>query len=555
MLNHFALLAVFFVRNSLAFLCFWEIMTLSAFLMVIFEYHKMETLKAGMNYLIQSHISIIILTLGFIWVYASTGSFDFSAITGYCLTGGKEAALLLFLIFFIGFAIKAGFVPFHTWLPHAHPAAPSHVSGLMSGVIIKSGIYGILRMLLLIPDNLMIIGYIILLISIVTSVYGVMLATVQHNIKRLLAYHSIENIGIIGIGIALGTLGKGLHNPYLAFAGFTGALLHTLNHSLFKSLLFFASGSIFQRLHTLDIEKMGGLIKKMPRTALLFLIAALAICGLPPFNGFISEFLIYSGLFRAVSGPSSSVIILGIIGLALTGGLALVCFTKAFGIIFLGTRRSNSPAEIGEISGAALFPKYMIALLMVTIGLFPWIFFRILQKPVGLFVPLSSSDSFIGLTAIMQKISLSVWIMVLLVVVIYFIRKALTRRVVVTTGPTWGCGYAKTTPVLQYTAGSFVRSYAKLIRPVVIMKKSEDKIQGINPEPIQIKTYYSDKIETGLVDWPVRNLKGFLGRFKFLQNGSVQFYVLYGVVFIGISIIIPLIINTIQYFAQLLKQI
>ena len=263
-LNHFAMIGIFCVQNMLGFLCIWEMMTISAFLMIIFEHGKMEILKAGINYLIQAHISITFLTLGFIWVSSYIGSYDFNAIAEYTLSAHPALSFLLFLCFFIGFGIKAGFVPFHTWLPHAHPAAPSHVSGIMSGVIIKLGIFGILRILLLIKINYTEVGYTILVISVISGVYGVMLAIIQHNVKKLLAYHSIENIGIIGIGIGLGCLGLGTNNPFLIFAGFAGALLHTLNHSLFKSLLFYVAGTVYQATHTMDIEKLGGLIKKMP---------------------------------------------------------------------------------------------------------------------------------------------------------------------------------------------------------------------------------------------------------------------------------------------------
>ena len=364
-LNQSAIIGIYFIQHSLAFLCVWELMALSAFLLVIFEHGRMETLKAGINYLIQSHISIVFLTLGFIWVYTSTGSFDFSAISQYSFSESKEAGLLLFLAFFIGFAIKAGFVPFHTWLPHAHPAAPSHISGVMSGVIIKTGIYGILRMLMLIHENYLVLGYIILIFSVITGIYGVMLAIVQHNLKKLLAYHSIENIGIIGIGIGIGALGTGLGYPLMAFAGYAGALLHTLNHSLFKSMLFYSTGNIYQSTHSVNIERMGGLIKKMPRTALMFLLASLAICGLPPFNGFISEFLIYSGLYGALGTSSNStiIIILSISGLALIGGLALFCFTKAFGIVFLGTARHSHSHSAREADPKALLPELYDCLL------------------------------------------------------------------------------------------------------------------------------------------------------------------------------------------------
>ena len=243
-LVQFALIGICAVQNGFIFLLFWELMALSVFLLVIFEHQKPETIKAGLNYIVQSHISIVFIMLGFLYVAFKTGKFDFDAIRDFSDQQNILAGTALFLCFFIGFAIKAGFVPFHTWLPYAHPAAPSHVSGIMSGVVIKIGIYGILRMLLLIKTDYATIGYIILFISIFTGIYGVMLATIQHDLKKLLAYHSIENIGIIGIGIGIGCIGLGSTNKWMAILGFSGALLHTLNHSLFKSLLFFSAGNV-----------------------------------------------------------------------------------------------------------------------------------------------------------------------------------------------------------------------------------------------------------------------------------------------------------------------
>ncbi len=338
-LAHTALISVCSIQNSLVFLIAWEIMALSAFLLVIFESYSAKTLKAGINYLIQSHISILLLTLGFIWVFYKTNSFDFNAIQDFANSTTAFGGLVLMICFFIGFGIKAGFVPFHTWLPLAHPAAPAHISGVMSGVIIKIGIYGILRMIFLIKTDYLAIGYFILFISIISGIYGVMLAILQHNLKKLLAYHSIENIGIIGIGIGLGCIGMGTGNNILSILGFSGALLHTLNHSLFKSLLFYGAGNIYQSVHTVNIEQLGGLGKNMKQTAFLFLIASLAICGLPPFNGFISEFIIYSGIFNGIHNATFlnlMFLIFSIFGLVLIGGLAILCFTKAFGTIFLG---------------------------------------------------------------------------------------------------------------------------------------------------------------------------------------------------------------------------
>jgi hydrogenase-4 component B len=557
-LNHFAMIGIFCVQNMLGFLCVWEVMALTSFLMIIFEHEKMEILKAGINYLIQAHISITFLTLAFIWVSSHTGSYDFNAIVDYTAYAHPALCFLLFLCFFIGFAIKAGFVPFHTWLPHAHPAAPSHVSGVMSGVIIKLGIFGILRMLLLIKVNYTDVGYTILVISVISGVYGVMLAIIQHNVKKLLAYHSIENIGIIGIGIGLGCLGLGMNNSFLVFAGFAGALLHTLNHSLFKSVLFYIAGTVYQATHTMDIEKLGGLIKKMPKTATLFLIASLAICGLPPFNGFISEFLIYSGLFNGIAvNPISSgtILVSALFGLVLIGGMAMLCFTKAFGVIFLGTERHSYPVSIQEPEFSRLFPKYMVALFILAIGLLPQLFIRVLAPVVSLFSGTTTtgvSGSFINT---MQTVGLSALAFIVVCIIVYFVKRKMTVAKKITISTTWGCGYAAPTPRLQYTANSFVRSYRKLIRPLLMMNKSEGIITDVFPESIHSETHPYDRFEAVFIDRPLRVLKKFMGRFDFLQNGSEQFYILYGVVFIILLITIPILIDAVVYLTKLFKQV
>lgn len=558
-INHFAMIGIYCLQNSFAFLCVWEIMAITSFLLIIFEHHKMETLKAGINYLIQSHISIMFMTIGFIWINSFTGSFDFNAITKYTSSVSPAVSFVLFLFFFIAFAIKAGFVPFHTWLPYAHPAAPAHVSGMMSGVLIKLGIYGILRILLLIKGDYLVMGYFILTISVITGVYGVMLAIIQHNIKKLLAYHSIENIGIIGIGIGLGCIGLGLNNAYLVFAGFAGAMLHTLNHSLFKSLLFYVSGTIYQATHTINIERLGGLIKKMPQTATLFLIAALAICGLPPFNGFISEFLIYSGLFKGIAGgelTATAFIVSSILGMVIIGGMAMLCFTKAFGIIFLGNERHLLPATVKEPEFGKLFPKYLIAILIIFIGVVPQFFVSIVSEPAELFIGGAISPTqpmeFIGT---LQSVSIAAVVFILLSLTVFWIKNRTTKSVKIVFEPTWNCGYTAPTAKLQYTANSFVRSFRKLIHPMLMMNKKEGVIKAVFPKTIYSETHPYDRIELVLIDIPLLYLKGFIGRFKFLQNGNSQFYILYGVLFIFIIITFPLLVNAVIYVIELIKQI
>ncbi len=558
---HISLIAICSVQNAMVFLIGWELMAVSAFILVIFEHYKADTLKAGINFLIQSHVSIVFLMLGFMYVAFKTGSYDFSAIAGFSHQQTAMAGTVLFMIFFIGFAIKAGFVPFHTWLPHAHPVAPSHVSGVMSGVVIKIGIYGILRMVLLINADYSTIGYIILFISIISGVYGVALAIIQHNLKKLLAYHSIENIGIIGIGIGIGCIGLGTANELMATLGFMGALLHTLNHSLFKSLLFYSAGNVYQSAHTMNIERLGGIIKQMPYTAFLFLISALAICGLPPLNGFISEFLIYGGIYDwLMSAGLISLIIItfSILGLVMIGGLAIFCFTKAFSIVFLGSNRSNPEIRTAEMSFWQLFPMYMAAAFMIFIGLFPSVFLNLLKQPAGLFtrdIVFNPNMPQIGTLDSFQTIN---WVsagFILFILAVWGIRKLVNRSKIITMAQTWGCGYCLTSSKIQYTANSFARSYTKLAKPMLFIEKEETAITGIFPSGKHFETHPYDNIERILIDIPIKKIAAIREWFVFLQNGHLQRYILYGIIFIASVIVIPILIESILTVLQFLNHL
>lgn len=551
------------VQNALVFLFAWETMALSVVLLVIFEHYKHNTIKAGLNYIIQSHLVIVFLSLGFIWVASRMNSFDFNAISQFSSTCPYITSIALFICFFIGFAFKAGFVPFHTWLPYAHPAAPAHVSGVMSGVVIKIGIYGILRMILLIKTNYIIIGFIILFISVVSGVYGVMLAIIQHNLKKLLAYHSIENIGIIGIGIGLGTIGIGTNNHILTVFGFAGGLLHVLNHSLFKSLLFYGTGNVYQAIHTVNIEKLGGLVKRMPHTSVLFLVAALAICGFPPFNGFISEFLIYSGLFKGlIGGHLVSVLsfLFSIFGLVLIGGLALLCFTKAFGSVFLGNTSDSSLHQPAEANIGKLIPMYMAMGLIVAIGLFPVFFLQLLTGPIKLYTDKLYTTNeglqpVFNIAYIMKYIGWCALGFIALAGIVFLFRKRITAQKSITIASTWGCGYVGNTTKMQYTASSFVRTYRKLAEPLLSIHKEKKEIKNIFPKYGGHEIHPYDKIEKWLIDVPLRQIKYFFGIFRFLQNGNPQYYVLYGIVFITLVIGLPFLFDAFHLLIHFINQL
>jgi hydrogenase-4 component B len=549
------------IQNSLVMLVIWEIMALSSFIAIIFESYKTETLKAGINFLIQSHVCILFLTFAFMWVKVKTGSFDFEAITTYTASQPAIIGFGLFVFFFIGFGIKAGFVPFHTWLPKAHPAAPAHISGIMSGVIIKIGIFGMLRMLMLIKTDMITVGYFVLFMSTVTGVYGVALAIIQHNLKKLLAYHSIENIGIIGIGIGIGCLGLGYHNQLLAVTGFGGALLHTLNHSLFKSLLFYSAGNVYQAKHTMDIEAMGGLLKEMPRTGYLFLIGSLAICGLPPFNGFISEFFIYSGLFDGLYANQFLVnlfLLFVIFGMVMIGGLALICFTKAFGIVFLGTPRVKTAHAAFKETRTRIFPMYFIAGFILFIGLFPIVLKTPLLSIVGLYQPVCGPVGRLQAETIFTNISVVGWFslgFIALTGFLYLVRYLATRQRQQDVDTTWGCGYIGDTGKMQYTASSFIRSYRKLVEPLLFVKKEKSEAVGLYPQKVKQYTHPGDKLERWLLDRPIHFLRTVLSRFTFLQNGNIQAYILYGFIFIGATILIPLLISKFSTLMSFLNQL
>ena len=345
----YAMLGVVTSEGGFSFLFFWELMTVASFLLILFDAERREVRRAALAYVIMMHVGFALLLIGFVRLDSVCGSADFALLGEYFRT---QPALPLFVVFLAGFGMKAGMFPMHVWLPEAHPAAPSHVSALMSGVMIKTGVYGILRVTAQIADlpTLRTAGLILLVAGIVTGLWGVILAAAQNDVKRLLAYSSIENIGIVLIGLGIAALGKSSGNQLAAICGLSGALLHTLNHSLFKSLLFFGAGNILSQTHTTSLDALGGLGRHMPVTGLLFLAGTTAICALLPLNGFVSELLIYLGMLDGIaSGSDVLASAAGLAALALIGGVVILAFTKLYGTVFLGAPRTHEVAEASEV--------------------------------------------------------------------------------------------------------------------------------------------------------------------------------------------------------------
>ena len=542
-----SMVMVCMVQHSIVFIAAWEVMSLSSLFLVLFDYTNPRVLKAGINYLVQMHISVVLLTVAFIWVWFKTGTFDFRGISEYF---GTEVNIWLFLVFFTGFGLKSGFLGMHTWLPQAHPAAPSHISGVMSGVIVKMGIYGIFRVITYLKADYLILGEIILTLSLLTGLFGIMNAAVHRDFKKLLAYCTIENIGIIGIGIGLGLIGISAREPLLSFFGFGGALLHVLNHSLFKSLLFFSAGSVYRQTHTRDMDKLGGLIRKMPKSAAFFLIGSIAIGGIPPLNGFISEFMIYCGIMTGINSAGIAQITLMILtfaGLSVIGGISILTFTKTFGTIFLGSPRQNLKHEPTEVSFLMLLPQYIIISVMMIIAFVPGYFISILGTMLNNSILLDFQIDVVtisGYTGIMKNISLASFLFLLIVVFIFIIRKALLRDKKEENSSTWGCGYTAPDPKMQYTGKSFSKSFGKLLNFMIIEKKGYTEISRDEtfPESRKYRSFYLDIIENKIIEPFVLLLIRFINIFQFIQNGKIQAYVIYGIVFI-LAIFLGTVLN------------
>jgi len=367
-----SMLGVVTSANAFAFLFFWELMSLTSWQLILTEVKDKTTTEAARFYFFMTHFGFVFILLFFLIVTDGNLDIDFKQMKN--IAGAFAYPTLLFFFLILGFLSKAGAVPLHVWLPYAHPAAPSPVSALMSGVMLKIAIYGMFRLMfdVLYPWPLE-WGVFILVIGSLSSLIGVLYALSEHDIKALLANHSIENIGIILIGFGMGMIFSTLHLEKLSSFAFLAALFHTFNHMSFKSLLFMGAGSLLHRTHTKDIESYGGLIKSMPVTAYTFLLASVSISALPPTNGFLSEWMIFQSMLGSSHIDNMSLklaIPFAIFALALTSGLAIACFVKAYGITFLGLYRSANAKHAKEVNGMMQAGLIMISFVVVSLMLF-----------------------------------------------------------------------------------------------------------------------------------------------------------------------------------------
>jgi hydrogenase-4 component B len=537
---------VFSAANAFFFLVAWELMALTAYCLVSFEHEKPEARRAGVLYFIMSHVGTGCLILAFLLLFQGAGDYNFAnfhLVGAKLAPGQRDAAFLLFLF---GFGVKAGIVPLHIWLPEAHPVAPSNASALLSGVLIKTGIYGLARVLfdfMGTPPNWW--GVTVLTIGTVSAVLGVLYALMEHDLKRLLAYHSIENIGIIlmGLGAALMFLHTG--HPLLATLALIAGLYHTINHAIFKALLFLGAGAVLHATHTRNMEEMGGLIKRMPKTALCFLIGAVAISALPPLNGFVSEWLTYQALLQGFGTTESLVRLMFPLSgamLALTGALAAACFVKAFGITFLAQPRSEHAAQAREASPTMVAGMGLLSVACIFLGLFPTTFISLfdpltqqltgqvlseqLSRPGELVPVLGTAPDWGGTVSTLGITLMGICLLPVPLVLWFFFG----RRARVRIGPTWDCGLRGLTPQMEYTATGFSKPIRMIFKALFRPRREVQREYDYSPyfaKTLRFESHIEEAFVTRIYRPLNRTILRLSRRMLALQAGSIQAYLIY----------------------------
>jgi hydrogenase-4 component B len=547
-----SMILVVMARNALTFLALWEAMSLASYFLVMTENDNHKTQRAGWLYFVMAHAGFACLLIGFLFLSRATGSMEFAGWQAGSGTLSNTTRNLIFVVLSLGFGSKAGVIPLHIWLPEAHPAAPSHVSALMSGVMIKLGIYGLIRAgfdwLGAGPSWW---GGALLVVGTVSAVLGVLYAMVDPDLKRLLAYSSVENIGIILLGVGAAMLFRTYQLPALAALALVASLYHTLNHAVFKSLLFMGAGAVLHAAHTRNMEEMGGLIKRMPQTAVLFLIGSVAIAALPPFNGFISEWLTFQSLLLSFQIPDKAINLtfaLSVAALALTSGLAAACFIKAFGISFLALPRSEPARQAREVSVSMRAAMALLAAACFALGVAPVAVLRFLSRTTSeLLGPapdlqfnwnsIIASDSFATVSPLWIAGALAA-LLASIPIALRIFRANTARRYY----ETWGCGRAVQTARFEYTATSFAnpfkRVFSVLYRPVKAFAiefhpESRFFVRTIRYSN-EARSIFDDAIY-GPLD---RILRSFAQRVRLLQSGNVNLYLLYILVALVVLLII-----------------
>jgi hydrogenase-4 component B len=546
-----SMILVVSANNVVMFLIVWELMSIISYLLVLFEHEKEEARKAGFIYIVMTHIGTGFIILSFMILAGSSGSFNFNTFhdAATSLSPGLKDAVFIFAL--IGFGTKAGIVPLHIWLPYAHPAAPSNVSALMSGVMIKTAIFMLIRVFFdFLGAGVAWWGMLVLILASVSALLGVLYALMEHDMKRLLAYHSVENIGIILIGVGVSMIFMASGHPELAAFGLIAGLYHTINHAVFKSLLFMGAGSIVYATHTRNIEEYGGLIKKMPCTALFFLIGAISISALPPFNGFVSEWLVFQAQLSSINlsdNITKMLVLFSGAGLALTSALAAACFVKAFGVSFLALPRSEHAKHSKEVPVPMLIGMGILSLMCIVLGVLPYYFIRIIDSISSTLVGVSiismihTDLSIATISAFPATISpTAIAILVFVVFPLPVIMYLLLKRTPNPKYETWGCGQPISTGRNEYTATAFSKPFRIWFGGIFRPRREIQTTYSDSPffKEKVIFTYEIEPVFERYLYNPVAWLVVTVSRFmRIIQTGYLQTYLLYILLTLVISLI------------------
>lgn len=534
-----SMVLVVLARNAVLFLCAWELMSLSSFFLVTFEDDDPAVRQAGWIYLVATHAGTACLLAMFLLLGQGADTLDFSA---FAPARGAPWAGAAFLLALVGFGTKAGLVPLHVWLPEAHPAAPSPVSALMSGVMIKTGIYGLVRTLSLLGAPEPWWGWVLVGAGGVSAVGGILLALAQSDLKRLLAYSSIENIGVITLGLGVGTLGLAYDRAELVALGLGGALLHVLVHALMKSALFLGAGAVLHATGTRDLHRLGGLLQRMPWTGAAFALAAAAICGLPPACGFMGELLIYLGAIRGATRPEPGLAIplmVGLLALSLAGGLCAAALARAFGMAFLGAPREACAEGAHEAPPAMRWPVVALAGTCLLLGPgAPWLFRWAVAPALSAF-PRADARTLDQVATVLAWAGGAAGALLGLGLLLALVRLRLLAGRPRGAGLTWDCGYAAPSARMQYTASSFAQPLTQLFAPVLRLRRETAALPGREPFPraAGFASATTDPVHHGLLRPAFALVRAGALRLRWLQHGRLQLYVLY----IALTLIVLLV--------------
>jgi hydrogenase-4 component B len=519
--------------DAFTFLVSWEFMSLSSWALVMAHHRDPDNLRAGYIYLVMASFGTLALLLTFGLLAGPDGGYAFAEIRNTHPSSALSALVLILAL--VGAGSKAGLVPLHVWLPLAHPAAPSHVSALMSGVMTKVAVYGFVRIVFdLVGSPAWWWSMVVLALGGITAVMGVLYALMQHDLKRLLAYHTVENIGIIFIGLGLALAFKAHGMGFAAALALTAALLHVFNHSVFKSLLFFGSGAVLTATGERDMERLGGLIHRMPQTAFVFLVGCAAISALPPLNGFVSEWLTFQAILLSPQLPSWGLkILVPAVGalLALSAALAAACFVKAFGVTFLGRPRTPVAADAQETDRFSLTAMFFLATICLVAGILPGLFIDplapVVQTLVGARMPVQAGVEWLSIVPIAESRSSYNGLLVFLFMIIsgvlaaYAIHRFASDRL--RRGPAWDCGYPDPSPVTQYTASSFAQPIRRVFGTVVFRAREHGEMPPPGDmRPARLEVELRDPIWDTLYA-PIAVVVGFAAdRFNRLQFLTIR---------------------------------